>query len=814
MKISFILLIVISLIHFSGLSQQFTDEQIKQMINTGTEGELVEINTVLNIEGSYYQAGMVADKLLQFKPESANYNYRKAYALIKSGKGFNEAKPLLQKAVTNISKNYDMVSTSEKGAPVDALFYMGRSYHLANEIDKAKEYYTNFLDRCDKKSELKPQAELKLKQCEVATIQLKEALDFTVENVGSRVNSSEADFSPVISLDGYAIYFTSRRLRPDSSNLGIYEPGTKLYLEDVYVSRKNENGEWMEPQMMNFCLPDKNEATVAVSTDERRIYCYKDEQGNGDIYYSDFEGSKFRELQHDKTEGVNTDAWETHITVTPDGTQKYFVSDREGGYGGRDIYRIIKMPNGQWSKPQNLGPGINTPYDEDAPFLAVDNKTMYFASNGPNSMGGFDIFKTVRDENDIWSPPVNLGYPLNTTSDDIYYTTTVDGFTGYLTSYRENGYGEKDIYEIKNDFLGIDNISVLQGEVETVNNDPLPEDIAFTLKCLDCENWFDIEFFPRISDGTFVASLQQCHEYVLIMHRGREKEEIYRDKITTTCDFSYEEIYRHIILDVPNMKVIEPQDHISSFKPLSMKHLFGYNKNKLDPQKGALSLFLDSLEQQIVQGRREIVLTINSSASKVTTRTFKNNQELAQKRASELKSLLLDYFSERKFGDSISVEIKEVVVQGPEYERDYRNIEKYAPYQYVSLHLDGINSVSDDMLTFKSKDEILEDQLQGKPLNNGTTSTDTNGDTFTSGQMIESDYKFHVIVGVFQKLDNAEGMVRSISKKGFKGEIIGKRNGLHVVSAGSSNSFNATKEILDRARQEVVQSAWILNSKK
>src|SRR5690554_7668055 len=120
---------------------------------------------------------------------------------------------------------------------------------------------------------------------------------------------------------------------------------------------------------------------------------------------------------------------------------------------------IEKSADGNWSEPVNLGPTINTPHDEDAPFIAVDNKTMYFAHNSPKSMGGFDIFTTHILENGEWSEPVNLGYPLNSTSDEIYYTTTVDGLTGYLTSYRDGGYGDKDIYEVRNKHLGVDNIA-------------------------------------------------------------------------------------------------------------------------------------------------------------------------------------------------------------------------------------------------------------------------------------------------------------------------------------------------------------------
>lgn len=812
MKIFYTLLFLLSFCYTNLLSQQFTDEQIDELISNAKEDELVEVNTVLNLEGSFNQAKKVARKLLEFQPESSNYNYRLGYALLNSSIDFNKSKSFLEKAVKNVSKNYDMISKKETGAPIDALYHMGKSYHLNNDIDKAKEFYNKYLEATSKKSDYLEEAKLNLIQCDVAEKFLNQKKDYTVENLGSTVNSKYPEYSPVVSLDGYAIYFTSRRLRSDSSNIDIVEPGTNLHLEDVYVSYKDNDGEWEEPKLMEFCKSDKNEATVAVSTDERRIYVYKDETGNGDIYYSDFEASKFQELQKLKAKGVNTDAWEPHITVTPDGQQRYFSSDREGGFGGRDIYRIVKLPNGEWSEPQNLGPNINTPYDEDAPFLAVDNKTMYFASNGPESMGGYDIFMTVRDENNLWSDPVNLGYPLNTTSDDIYYTTTVDGFTGYLTSFRPDGQGEKDIYEIKNTDLGINNVAVLRGEIETTTGEPIPEDVAFTLRCMDCEEQYDIEFFPRISDGSFISSLIPCHEYKLFVHHDKGEKEIHEETFSTECSDDFEEVYRHIMLDVPTMTVIQPKELISSFSPISMKHFFGYNKNKLDPSEGSLKTFLDSLQSQMESGRSDITLTINSSASKVTTRRFKDNQELAQTRAEKLNTLLNVYFKSKGLGDSINIEIKNVEVSGPEYERDYTDVEKYIPYQYVSVSLEGINSVSEDMIALESQDEnINKVNVPTKTINEGTTSVDKSGDTFTSGLMNESDYKFNVVTGVFRRVDNAEGMVRSAKNKGFDAKIIGKRNGLNVVSVGSSNSFSEIKSILSRARQEVTESAWILN---
>lgn len=809
---SLLLIALVSFKPFTSVAQDFTDGELKELLKTASEAELVELNTLFNVNGHYKYANWTADKLLTFDANSSNYNYRKGYVLLNSTDDFTKSRPYLEKAVDNVSKNYDMISPDEDGAPIDSYYHLGEAYHLSNEIDQAIIYYNKYLTESKKKAPLREKAELKLLQCQVAKKLIDDPVDYKVKNVGPVVNSPMPDYSPVASLDGSAIYFTSRRLRPDSSNMGVIEPGTNIYLEDIYVSYKDFDDNWTEPRIMDFCTVEQNEATVAVSIDERRIYAYMDKDGNGDIYYSDFQVSKFQDLEHLETKGVNTNQWEPHITVSPNGKYRFFASNREGGMGGRDIYRMDKLPNGEWSEPINVGAPINTPYDEDAPFIAIDNSTMYYAHNGPQSMGGFDIFKSEMLDLGGWSVPENLGYPLNSTFDDIYYTTTVDGFTGYLSSFRPGGFGEKDIYEIINTHLGVDDIAVLKGEIETADGSGIPEDIAFTTKCLTCEDQYEISLFPRISDGTFFASLYPCNEYEITFHYDNAQKEIYKEVFATACDKGYEEIYRHVVLDVPNMTVLDPQDLITSFEPLKMKHFFGYNKNQLDPQKGALKVFLDSMQNQMDRGRTSIELTINSSASKVPTKTFDNNEVLADKRANELKDLLTSYFTSKGMMDSVKISINKVQVAGPEYNKDYTDIEKYAPYQFASISLDGINSVSDEIVQFESEDKEIKEGIIVS--SNTARMSDDQGDTFTSGEMIESDYTYHVITGVFRRIKYAEGMVQNLKEKGFDGAIIGKIHGMHMVSAGSANSIKEVKRILERARTEVRQGAWIFNAKK
>ncbi|MGJ8661522.1 MAG: hypothetical protein ACSHXL_05765, partial [Bacteroidota bacterium] len=501
---------------FMAQAQELTEKDIRAMVEKESEQKLLVQCSVLTQEGFSYYAEIIADKLLTFQPNSANYNYRKGQLMLDAHNDFEGAMKYLKIAVTDTKKNYDMYSSKEKSASVDALYHLARCYHLNEEIGLAVEYYNKFLTESDSGSELINTAKLKIKQCEVARKEMDNPSSALVINLGSVINTDMPEFAPVVSLDGSALYFTSKRPWEDNSTDKFRDKRKNQYPEDIYVSYIDFDGSWIEPFRLDFSDPERNEATQAVSADERRIYVFQDNTGNGDIYYSDFTTNRFQDIKKLDDSRINTEYWEPHCYVTTDGQNLYFTSDRPGGFGGRDIYRVVRLPDQTWSEPINLGPSVNTPYDEDAPFMAIDNKTLYFSSNGPMSMGDFDVFVTRRDEQNNWSAPINLGYPLNSTGDDIYYTTTVDGLRGFLTSARKGGKGEKDIYEIKNDYLGVNSLAVLKGQIKTIDDRPIPEDVSITVNCLDCNEENSRTVFPRLRDGVYFSSMEPCHEYEII----------------------------------------------------------------------------------------------------------------------------------------------------------------------------------------------------------------------------------------------------------------------------------------------------------
>lgn len=558
---SSVIILFTALLPFLGICQ-YTEFDVRQKVRTASEDDLVKDNSRMLQENYFFFAEIVVDKLLQINSQSANYNYRKGYILLDSRQDWISALPYLEKAVIDIDKNFDAYSSSEKSAPTDALYHLARCYHYDLKLDKAKELYTRFITESNAKSELVEKAKLRLTQCDIAKQLISAPRSAKIKNIGNTINTVYPEYSPVVSFDGSALYFTSRRQWEDNLTDDFRDPLLNQFPEDIYVSYKDfDSDKWLEPTRLQMCEGQLNEATVSVSADERLIYTYEDRTGNGDIYFAAFRMNNFRDLSIVPYNQFNTPYWETHCSVTPDGQQIYFVSDRPGGLGGRDIYRMVKLPNGFWSLPVNLGPSINTPYDEDSPFIALDNKTLYYSSNGPKSMGEFDIFVSVRDEEDKWSEPINLGYPINSPGDDVFYTTTADGSKGYLTSFRRDGFGEKDIYEIENDVTKQNDLAILKARVRTSDGSPLPERICAVVRCTNCDNVESKLILPRVRDGIFLDQLQPCREYTISFKLDSVSESVYSTTFRTECKHGYQEVYVEAVLDIERNTIVPDLDY-------------------------------------------------------------------------------------------------------------------------------------------------------------------------------------------------------------------------------------------------------------
>ncbi|MDX9752071.1 MAG: hypothetical protein RBT71_13410 [Flavobacteriales bacterium] len=678
-------------------------------------------------EKFFNQAAEIWYELAEKDPTNANLNYKLGYAYLHSYNQKSKALPHLESAAKlrtakysgfNIS-GYDPFDAREKNCPPDVDYYLGRAYHLNNEFDKADAAYSKFLGEVGSKHVLYPQASRGLEQTASARKLMADPLPYLISNTGQVINSDHPDFSPVLSVDGNALFYTSRRIRPDSSNLSVIDPVAGLPYENIYVSYKDRQGNWQAPELLNV-NPDGagHLASVNVSADGQTLFIYRDDGGDGNIYESKLVGEVWSDPVLMGSD-INTKAWETHGALTADGNTFYFVSDRNGGHGERDIYRVVKLPDGSWSKAQNIGPTVNTPYNEDGVFIHPNGRTLYFGSTGHNSMGGFDIFMTELQDDGTWTEPKNLGYPLNTTDDDVFFITTADGRRGYFSSDQIGGYGEKDIYFVDLPTeMEAEGLTVLKGFIIPPPGESLPP--STILYVTDKETGEVKSYKPRQRDGVYVAILPPCREYNLD-YRVNDVT-VHTEDIFVECESAYQEINKEIylnpvslagpasIVDLPQgappgskepgepVKGKDPKTDAEVKEDGGAPHVtpdasyadefskyYAYNVKDIDQGEARWKEFIDVVVR-LIEEKGEARVVIEGSASKVPTRTYGTNENLSRQRMEDARSRLVEAITARgQDPNKLKLEAVNNLVQGPRYTGDYKNTEKYGKYQYVKL---------------------------------------------------------------------------------------------------------------------------------
>ncbi|MCB0820524.1 MAG: OmpA family protein, partial [Bacteroidetes bacterium] len=276
-----------------------------------------------------------------------------------------------------------------------------------------------------------------------------------IENLGPVVNSRYREYAAVITADESIMLFTSRR--PNTTGQSIADDG--MYFEDI-LSTTKQNGVWTPPVNLPAPVNTKlHDATIALSADGQKLFIYTDDN-EGDVLMSRLEGDKWSKPESAGGNAINTKYSEIHACFSYDEKSIYFVSNKpDDNYGGFDIYVTRLGEDGKWGKAENLGPSINTIYDEEGVYMHPDGKTMYFSSKGHRTMGSYDIFKSVLEDGK-WSEPENVGYPINSADKDAFFVVSASGKHGYYSSARMDAIGETDIYMI----------TLLGPEKETVMN--------------------------------------------------------------------------------------------------------------------------------------------------------------------------------------------------------------------------------------------------------------------------------------------------------------------------------------------------------
>lgn len=350
-------------------------------------------------------------------------------------------------------KYFLRIYRQDPGYRFDLEYWVADSYQYGLEFDKAIDFYSKYKDKLTKKPGYQGKDRVEMKEVDRRIQECKNGKEFvanpkpySIINIGREINSEFEDFAPVLNSAENEIVFTTRR-RDGNTNENVADDN-KPY-EDIFFTEKN-GGAWQRAKNIGAPLNTKFfDSSLAFSPDGNTLFVYKDE-GNGDIYFSE----KSKDGTWSELEAlpgiINSSYRESSISLSKDEQVLYFASERPGGFGGSDIYVCYKDSKGEWTRVKNLGPDINTQYDEDGPFIDYDEKTLYFSSEGRNGMGNFDIFKAnlLDKEKNEWSEPENLGYPINSPDDDIYFSGTKDGKHWYYSSVREDGIGYSDIYMI------------------------------------------------------------------------------------------------------------------------------------------------------------------------------------------------------------------------------------------------------------------------------------------------------------------------------------------------------------------------------
>ncbi|HXA01244.1 MAG TPA: OmpA family protein [Cytophagaceae bacterium] len=432
---------------YSALQAQDNSKEFKKLVAEGKE----------NLDIEEYDAALVsflkADKL---KPKDPELSDLIAQCYLGLGDD-HKALPYLLSAKEGGIKNPD----------ID--FNLGRAYHLAHKFPEAiqsLQKYKTTLKASD--IEKNQQTDQLIGWCKNGEELIQKPVKVKITNLGSGVNSKFPDYVPAISADETTLLFTSRR---DNTTGGKIDEADGHFHEDVYVSTKTDSVWGKAVQLSGVINTPTHDACAGISPDGQEMFVYRHSKADGgDLYISELKGT---EWSAPKNLGphINSKAWEPSASITSDERVLFFVSNKEGGSGGRDIYMAKKLPNGEYALPINLGPKINTKFEEDCPFIHADGKTLYFSSKGHKSMGGFDIFScTINTETgQILTNPVNIGYPINTAGDDIFFVWSADNKRAYFSSVREGGYGDKDLYVLERDEANVA-LVVFKGKISSCSD--------------------------------------------------------------------------------------------------------------------------------------------------------------------------------------------------------------------------------------------------------------------------------------------------------------------------------------------------------
>ncbi|MCB9233397.1 MAG: PD40 domain-containing protein [Bacteroidia bacterium] len=515
-------------------------------------------------------------------------------------------------------------------------YYYARSLHYVLKFDQAILFYKKAAANYRTSDPEFHRIENSIRNCEYGKEAIKHPVDAQIRNIGGVINTPWSEHSPVITADESMMIFTSRR----PGNMGSTKDN-RWHDEDIYITYKDDKGKWGTPTNLGKDINSKDhDASIGLSLDGQTMFLYKNPPGNGDIFKSTLSGTNWSQPQNLGTP-INTKNYETTVSLSPDGKTIFFASDREGGLGDLDIYTSTLEADGKWSKPINLGPDINTRGADDSPFIHPDGRTLYFSSDGREneSIGGYDIYKSELKEDGSWTKPENIGYPINTPDDDIYFVLSANGYHGYYASAKEGGYGEKDIYLIEmpqppavvveekdtaQEVVPVvvkASLTILKG---TVTDARTGEPLEASIKVIDNEqNLIISEFKSNSVSGKYLVSLPSGRNYGI---RVESPDYLFHSE---NFDIPSSQAFLEVTKDVQLKKIMIGESIV-------LRNIFfDHDKSTLRPES------VSELERllAILQENKGMSIEIAGHTDNVGSDTY--NEKLSQDRAQAVVDFLI-----------------------------------------------------------------------------------------------------------------------------------------------------------------------------
>ncbi len=417
---------------------------------------------------NYDEALPLAKELIKLEPNNSNYNFKMAYTLIKGG-FLQDPIPFLEKAAKNVSQDYRS-KYNNPAAPIEAIWFNALQEMYSYNYLAAKPLFEKYLTYINEYHPNYKSCKESIASCVSGYEIMKTPVKIKIIDFSEAKTLNSSIHSPIISPDGSVLIFTADE-KPEEQN---YQYNNAAYNDDIFYIYKDRSGKWSEriPLSQNV-NSEKKEASVGIHPNGKQLLVYREDNGEGNLYYSDYLDSKAWSPLKKFPAPINSKANETHATISADGKIIFFTSDREGGYGGLDIYMSRLSRDGVWGPAINLGPSVNTKYIEEGPHIQANSNLLYFSSNRPGGMGEFDIYRAEIKQETVVENVQNMGYPINTPQSDLFFKTTLDGGRAYYSSQCNSSDGQLNIQIIE--FLEKDlfpNV-VVKGVVLNKYNDTL-----------------------------------------------------------------------------------------------------------------------------------------------------------------------------------------------------------------------------------------------------------------------------------------------------------------------------------------------------